>query len=305
MVATLETWIWLADINDLPAYAPPPRLAHQRRPKAGALTTPTDRLSPIIKAIRVAHTGTPRTKFLVPSIGSITQRRGPQPVSPISSPCTASRGRARLRVRRMACSAAVSASDTGVRSGLAVTCRSSDLEPAHGDRVGVVGEQMGQPEVVGQAAVERIVRPCSRGVGDGHVPYATGRNPASGERLKPGGREIAVRNGSVQCALRRCVIVAATAGAVFGDGPQIVEGGDDPVTADMAEAEGPNARGVDHPGVRLESGSRSAMAEDDMCRPRPVTAFTAPIARSAPGIKALTSVDLPTPEWPTKTLRWP
>ena len=41
MAATSETWIGLADISDLPAYAPPPRLAHQRRPSAGALTTPT------------------------------------------------------------------------------------------------------------------------------------------------------------------------------------------------------------------------------------------------------------------------
>ena len=186
MVATLETRIWLADINDFPAYAPPPRLAHQRRPKAGALTTPTTGLSPIIKAISVAQTGTPRTKFLVPSIGSTTQRRGPQPVSPISSPCTASRGRARLRVRRMACSAAVSASDTGVRSGFGSDMQVERPEPAHRDRVGVVGEQMGQPEVVGQAAAERIIRPCSRGVGDGHVPYATGRSPASGGKTQAG-----------------------------------------------------------------------------------------------------------------------
>ena len=42
-----------------------------------------------------------------------------------------------------------------------------------------------------------------------------------------------------------------------------------------------------------------------MCRPRPVTALTSPIARSAPGISALTRVDFPTPEWPTKTLRCP
>ena len=53
------------------------------------------------------------------------------------------------------------------------------------------------------------------------------------------------------------------------------------------------------------SGSRSAMADVEVCRPRPVTALTTPIARLAPGIRALTRVDLPTPEWPTKTLRWP
>ena len=54
----------------------------------------------------------------------------------------------------------------------------------------------------------------------------------------------------------------------------------------------------------VESGSRRAMAEEEMCRPRPVTTLTSPIARSAPGIRALTRVDFPTPEWPTKTLRW-
>jgi len=45
------------------------------------------------------------------------------------------------------------------------------------------------------------------------------------------------------------------------------------------------------------------MADEEMCLPRPVAALTSPIARRAPGIKALTNVDFPTPEWPTKTLR--
>ena len=49
----------------------------------------------------VAHTGTPRTKFLVPSIGSITHRRWLWPVEPCSSPVIASRERTRDRVRRM------------------------------------------------------------------------------------------------------------------------------------------------------------------------------------------------------------
>ena len=39
-----------------------------------------------------------------------------------------------------------------------------------------------------------------------------------------------------------------------------------------------------------------------MCRPRPVTALTTPMARSVPGTSALTSVDLPTPLWPSSTL---
>ena len=48
--------------------------------------------------------------------------------------------------------------------------------------------------------------------------------------------------------------------------------------------------------------SRSATEEDDVCRPRPVTAFTTPVARCASGTSALTSVDLPTPECPTATV---
>ena len=65
------------------------------------------------------------------------------------------------------------------------------------------------------------------------------------------------------------------------------------------------------PGVSMTqppSGSSSAIADDEVCRPRPVTALTPPVARPAPGTSALTRVDLPTPEWPTRTLtrsrRW-
>ena len=57
------------------------------------------------------------------------------------------------------------------------------------------------------------------------------------------------------------------------------------------------------PGVSITQpppGSGSATAEDEVCRPRPV-APTAPMARSASGTSALTSVDFPTPEWPTRT----
>ena len=104
--------------------------AHQRRPSAGAETTPATTSRSTISPIRVAHTGTPRTKFEVPSIGSITQRRAPRPVSSNSSPCTASRGLARDRVRRRESSTAVSASVTWDRSGLAETFRSCALNRA-------------------------------------------------------------------------------------------------------------------------------------------------------------------------------
>ena len=56
---------------------------------------------------------------------------------------------------------------------------------------------------------------------------------------------------------------------------------------------------ITHPVPPSPSSTRSEIVDDDVCRPRPVTSFTRPIARSAPGTSAFTSVDLPTPEWPT------
>ena len=45
----------------------------------------------------------------------------------------------------------------------------------------------------------------------------------------------------------------------------------DAVAADVTEAEGAHARRVDHPGQSVESGSRRAIAEVEVCRPRPVS----------------------------------
>src|SRR5689334_13312488 len=89
---------------------------------------PTTASSPSNRAMSVAHTGTPRTKFFVPSIGSSTHRREPWPVVPNSSPSTASRVRARLSVIRSCSSTARSASVTGVRSGFVSTTRSCALK---------------------------------------------------------------------------------------------------------------------------------------------------------------------------------
>ena len=150
--ATSETWHRVALSSDLPVHAPSPFEAHQRRCSAGAETTPTTTSSSTASAISVAHTGTPRTKFLVPSIGSTIQRRWLWPVEPCSSPMTASREPARDRVRRMLSSTAWSASVTGVRSGLVITCRSSALNRDVGEGVGVVGEHVGQAQVVGVVA---------------------------------------------------------------------------------------------------------------------------------------------------------
>src|ERR1700712_4603715 len=98
---TSEKWHSEAFISERPVHAPPSLAAHHRRCSIGADTTPTTTSSSTISEIRVAQTGTPRTKFLVPSMGSTTQRRWLCPVEPCSSPSTASRGRARDRVRRM------------------------------------------------------------------------------------------------------------------------------------------------------------------------------------------------------------
>ena len=53
------------------------------------------------------------------------------------------------------------------------------------------------------------------------------------------------------------------------------------------------------------SGSRSAIADEEMCRPRPVTALTSPIAPIGARDQGVDQRRLADPEWPTKTLRWP
>ena len=58
---TSETWHRVALVKDRPVQVPAPVAAHQRRPRAGAETTPTTTASPSISPIRVAQTGTPRT----------------------------------------------------------------------------------------------------------------------------------------------------------------------------------------------------------------------------------------------------
>ena len=65
------------------------------------------------------------------------------------------------------------------------------------------------------------------------------------------------------------------------------------------------------PGVSIihplsEPNSRaSAIAEDEVWRPRPVASLTEPVARSALSTKAFTKVDFPTPECPSNTVRFP
>src|SRR5690625_5918008 len=69
-----------------PVQAPTPAPPHQRRDRDGADTSPMTGWPSSTRPIRVAQTGTPRTKLRVPSIGSITHWRAEEPVVPNSSP---------------------------------------------------------------------------------------------------------------------------------------------------------------------------------------------------------------------------
>ena len=122
----------------------------------------------------VPQIGTPRTKFFVPSIGSITHCRLPGPaaasLAPNSSPSTPSRGRVRASVARSAFSTAVSASDTGVRSGLLAHVQVLRAEAGHRDGVRGVREQMGEGEIVGVTGHSRNLADLGCPVGADHRP---------------------------------------------------------------------------------------------------------------------------------------
>ena len=77
--------------------------------------------------MRVAHTGTPRTKFCVPSIGSITHCLAAVPVDPSSSPIIPSRVRTRESCARRSSSTSRSTSVTGVPSLLCSTVKDRSL----------------------------------------------------------------------------------------------------------------------------------------------------------------------------------
>ena len=124
---------------------------------------------------------------------------------------------------------------------------------------------------------------------------AGARAQQAAQRLQPRGAGRAGparRHERVEAALR--LVVRAAAGALAGAGGQVGERGEDAVGVDVRQPERPHAGGVDHPAAARAGGSTTA--DDDVCRPRPVTSLTTPVARAAPGTSALTSVDLPTPE---------
>ncbi|MBB5867127.1 hypothetical protein F4553_000506 [Allocatelliglobosispora scoriae] len=99
---------------------PPPRVAHQQRRSAGAVTTATSVRPATSSAIWTRQFGSRRLNDDVPSIGSMIQTRSDSPRRPNSSPRSASCGRAADSVWRTNCSTARSASVTGVPSAFDV-----------------------------------------------------------------------------------------------------------------------------------------------------------------------------------------
>ena len=93
---------------------PSPGAAATSSPTGGKYAAPASTVSSSATAISVPHSGTPRTKLFVPSIGSMIQRRRASGRStPNSSPSTPSPGKWRCTHSRAAVSAARSATVTG------------------------------------------------------------------------------------------------------------------------------------------------------------------------------------------------
>ena len=140
------------------ANAPSPAPAHQRRCNAGALTTPATGTPSCNSAINVAHTGTPRTKFLVPSIGSITHCLPRKSCSAelltehrVIGPLL------RQGVAQCGLHRAVRVGDRGeVRLGVDVKVQRA--EAFHRQRVGLVGQLQGQaPRRLGRCSWRAVL----------------------------------------------------------------------------------------------------------------------------------------------------
>ena len=101
-----------------------------------------------ISPISVAQTGTPRTKFLVPSIGSMTQQRGLDagPAVLLAEHRVPWPGPAQHVAQRLL-GGQVGIGDRG-QVGLGLHGQVERTEPAHGDVVRRVSEDMGEPQVV-------------------------------------------------------------------------------------------------------------------------------------------------------------
>ena len=103
---------------------PAPGAAAIDSPIAGKYAAPANTFSPSHSATSEPHSGVPRTKVFVPSMGSMIHRRfAPGRSSPNSSPSKPSSGKYLLTHSRAAVSAARSAIVTGEPSAFHSTLR--------------------------------------------------------------------------------------------------------------------------------------------------------------------------------------
>ena len=127
---------------------PRPRPAHTVSPSAGRLTTPTAMPCSSSRARRLEYSGTPQVNALVPSIGSMIQRR---PVVPASGP-PPRRARRRRGRRRPAARAGTARRPCRPRSP---ACR-RPCAPPRGRRPGTSAACARRPPAASATAVSRV-----------------------------------------------------------------------------------------------------------------------------------------------------
>ena len=151
--ATRETRQAAALVMLRPVHAPPSRAAHQRRPSAGALTTPTMTSSSSMSPMRVAQTGTPADEVLGPvdRVDDPAALAGAGPAELLAEHRVPRTGPAEHVPQRLL-DREVSVADGGqVRLG--VHPQVHRPEPAHGDVVRGVRQDVCESKVAIKAAI--------------------------------------------------------------------------------------------------------------------------------------------------------
>ena len=148
MRETFETWICLAEVRLRPAQAPEPSAAHQRRPRAGAATRPMTGTPSSTRAIRVAHTGTPRDEVVgaVDRVDDPLPRAGPGGRELLADDGVARPGALELGADQLL-GVAVGVADQG-EVGLGVDPQVLGAEPRGRDALDGIREHVGEAQVV-------------------------------------------------------------------------------------------------------------------------------------------------------------
>ena len=290
-----------------PAQAPWPRAAHQRRPSAGAETSPTTGWS----SLHQRDQGRPDRHPADEVLGAVDRVDHPLslagaggglggaellPQHPVAGPGPGQRGPQRLLYRGVGVG-----HRREIRLGLHVEVQCP--EPGRGDRVGGVCEHMRQRQVVGVTGGLGAGSP-SAGPGDGghgRKPIGCAAGPTAPALIRPrppvplreasNRRYEASRRGSAWPSAThrsRAHSPAGSAIAVVGDSRRCPPPGrrsrQQAVRGDVRQPEAAHPRGIDDPSARLRAGGRrSATALLEVCRPLPI-ALTSPTARSPPGL---------------------